>query len=345
MPAGKGVSEEGGGELAKQMVRDLQPGQEVRSVFLVTRKEVKKARTGAPYLSLELMDKSGRIEAKVWDGIGQLSNSFSEKDFILVVGRVESFRDTKQVVVSSLRKCREEDVDLEDFIRTSELDPSLLAREIREAAEEVKNPYLRELLGLFLEDGEFMRGFVAAPAAKNYHHPYRGGLLEHTAYTVRICRILCDLYPQLDRDLLLSAAILHDIGKIRELEWDVAVEYTDEGRFLGHLVVGDQMIRERIATIEGFPPDLSMRLRHAVLSHHGELEWGSPKRPKTLEALVLHHVDNLDAKINSFLEVILRSNGSESSWTDVKNLFRRPLYVPRSMYQEMEISVDEELGI
>lgn len=324
------------------MVCDLQPGQEVKSVFLVTRKEMKRARTGAPYLSLELTDRTGRIEAKVWEEAGCLGEKFSERDYVMITGRVESFRDQKQVVVSSLRRCREDEVDMTDFIRSLEGDASALEEEIKEVAEGVENPYLRELLRRFLEDEEFVRAFSTAPAAKNYHHPYVGGLLEHTAFTVRICKALCDLYPQLDRDLLLAAAILHDIGKTRELEMDVAVEYTDEGRFLGHLVMGDQMIREKTSEIRGFPADLSLRLRHAVLSHHGELEWGSPKRPKTLEALVLHHVDNLDAKINSFLEVIEKSNGSSSRWTDVRNLFRRPLYVPRPIESEMEILVEEE---
>lgn len=331
--------------MAKQMVSELRPGQEVDSVFLVTRKEVKKTKKGTPYISLELTDRSGRIEAKIWEEGVHLGDAFSVRDFVRVTGRVDSYHDIKQVVVSSLRKCQECEVDMGDFVRASEHDPSSLLEEIREAAHGVVEPHLRELLMCFLQDEDFLEEFSAAPAAKNYHHPYRGGLLEHTAHTVRICKILCDVYPCLDSDLLITAAILHDIGKVKELEMDIAVEYSDEGRFLGHLVLGDQMIREMMDAMGGFPAELSLKLRHAILSHHGELEWGSPKRPKTLEALVLHHVDNLDAKVNSFLEVIERNDGSDSKWTDMRNLFRRPLYVPKPMSQEMEIMAEGEAEI
>jgi len=211
------------------------------------------------------------------------------------------------------------------------------------AAEEVSDPHLRALLSAFLDDPDFMRRFTAAPAAKNYHHPYLGGLLEHTATTVRICRMLCELYPDVDRDLLVTAAALHDIGKIEELDYERAIDYTDAGRFLGHLLLSDEMIRDRLSGLPGFPADLAMRLRHAVLSHHGELEWGSPKRPKTLEAVVLHHVDNLDAKVNSFREIVSRAGESDSPWTDMRNLFKRPLYAPRPMSREMELDLEEEL--
>jgi len=329
--------------LSKQLIKDLEPGDEVRSAFVVTRKEVRKTRAGAPYLALELVDKSGRIEARMWDGVNRYKDAFSEKDYVAVSGRVEKYRDQLQVAVDSLRRCSDDEVDKADFLRVVETDRAALEGELRAAAEEVREPHLRALLLAFLNDASFMRRFTAAPAAKNYHHPYLGGLLEHTATTVRICRLLCDLYPDVDRDLLVSAATLHDIGKIEELDFERAIDYTDAGRFLGHLMLSDEMIRERMAGIPGFPPDLAMRLRHAVLSHHGELEWGSPKRPKTLEAVVLHHVDNLDAKINSFREIVSRAGDSDSPWTDMKNLFKRPLYAPRSMSQEMELNLEEEV--
>ncbi len=329
--------------MSKQLIKDLQPGEEVKSTFIVTRKEVRKTRTGAPYLAMELVDRSGRIEARMWDGVSRYKDAFAEKDYVAVSGRVDKYREQLQVVVNSLRRCSEEEVDAADFLRVVDTDRAALEGELRMAAEEVRDPHLRSLLLAFLDDQAFMRRFTTAPAAKNYHHPYLGGLLEHTASTVRICRMISDLYPDVDRDLLVAAATLHDIGKIEELDYERAIEYTDAGRFLGHLLLSDEMIRERIAALPGFPPDLAMRLRHAVLSHHGELEWGSPKRPKTLEAVVLHHVDNLDAKVNSFREVVSKAGASESPWTDMKNLFKRPLYAPRSMSQEMEIDLEEEL--
>ncbi|MBC7252787.1 MAG: HD domain-containing protein [Actinobacteria bacterium] len=329
--------------MSKQLVSELEPGEEVKSVFLVTRKELRRTKAGAPYLALELTDKSGKVEARVWDNALRYRDAFSERDYVAVSGRVERYRDQVQVVVSSLRRCAEEEVDVSDFLRVVGTDRAELEGELRQAADEIRNFHLKSLLLNFLNDPEFMRLFTRAPAAKNYHHPYLGGLLEHTANTVRICRMVCELYPEVDRDLLVAAAILHDIGKIHELEYDRAIDYTDAGRFLGHLLLSDQMIRERIAAMPGFPEDLAMRLRHAVLSHHGELEWGSPKRPKTLEAILLHHVDNLDAKVNSFREIAERAGEGDSPWTDMKNLFKRPLYVPRAMSQEMELDLEEEV--
>jgi 3'-5' exoribonuclease len=334
---------DGEDELSKQLIKDLEPGTEVKSTFIVARKDQRKTKAGAPYLALELTDKSGKVEARLWDQVGRYKDAFVEKDYVAVSGRVEKYREQKQVVIGSLRRCGEEEVDAGDFLRVVGTDRAELEGELRLALEEVRNVHLRGLLLGFLNDPEFISKFTSAPAAKNYHHPYLGGLLEHTATTVRICRMVCDLYPEIDRDLLVSAAALHDIGKVKELDYDRAIDFSDAGRFLGHLLLSDEMIRERIAAMPGFPEDLELRLRHAVLSHHGELEWGSPKRPKTLEAVVLHHVDNLDAKVNSFREIAERASDSESPWTDMRNLFKRPLYIPRSMSQEMELDLEEEI--
>jgi 3'-5' exoribonuclease len=330
-------------ELPKQLVKELEPGSEVKSTFIVARKELRKTKAGAAYLAVELVDKSGRVEARLWDQVNRYKDTFAERDYVAVSGRVEKYRDQKQVVITSLRRRDEEEVDASDFLRVVGTDRAELEGELRLAVEEVRNLHLRALLLAFLNDADFMKAFTSAPAAKNYHHPYLGGLLEHTASTVHICRIICDLYPEIDRDLLISAATLHDIGKIEELEYDRGIDFTDAGRFLGHLLLSDEMIREKIKSIPGFPRDLAMRLRHAVLSHHGELEWGSPKRPKTLEAIVLHHVDNLDAKVNSFREVAERAGDSDSPWTDMRNLFKRPLYIPRAISQEMELQLEEDV--
>lgn len=329
--------------MSKQLIGDLEPGDEVKSTFIVARKELRKTKAGAPYLALELADKSGKIQGRMWDQVNRYKDTFSERDYVTFSGRVETFRDQKQVIISSLRRCREDEVDAADFLRVVATDRAQLEGELRVALDEVRDRHLRGLLQGFLNDEEFMRAFTAAPAAKNYHHPYIGGLLEHTATTVRICRMICDLYPEIDRDLLITAAALHDIGKVKELDYDRAIDYTDAGRFLGHLLLSDEMIRERISRLPDFPADLALKLRHAVLSHHGELEWGSPKRPKTMEAVVLHHVDNLDAKVNSFREIAERAGGSESPWTDMRNLFKRPLYIPKAMSQEMELELEEEI--
>ena len=329
--------------MPKQLIKDLEPGAEVKSAFIVARKELRKTKAGAPYLALELADKSGRVDARVWEQANRYKDAFAEKDYVAVSGRAERYRDQLQVVVTALRRCGEEEIDVSDFLRVVGTDRSELEGELRLALEEVRNPHLKGLMRAFLDDPEFMQEFTTAPAAKNYHHPYLGGLLEHTATTVRICRWICELYPDIDQDLLITAAALHDIGKVRELDYDRAIDFTDAGRFLGHLLLSDEMIRERMAGMPDFPAELALRLRHAVLSHHGELEWGSPKRPKTLEAVVLHHVDNLDAKVNSFREIVERAGNGESSWTDMRNLFKRPLYAPKSMSQEMDLDLEEEI--
>jgi 3'-5' exoribonuclease len=328
--------------LPKQLIKDIKPGEEVRSVFFAQRKEIRKTRRGDPYISLELTDRSGSVEGKIWDEVARYKDSFAEKDFVAVSGRAGLYQDQLQLEIKTIRKCRDDEVDLDWFLRKSEADLVELEEYLRLRVSEMRNRHLRELLRGLMEDGAFMEKMRKAPAAKSYHHPYQGGLMEHTAAVVRVCERVCDLYPGVDRDLLTAAAILHDIGKVQELECERSISYSDEGRFLGHLVLGDEMVRERIAALPGFPPELAMRLRHAILSHHGELEWGSPKQPMTMEALILHHVDNLDAKVNSFLEVTERRLEPDGRWTDMRNLFKRPLYVPKALSQEMELPLEDE---
>ncbi len=336
-----GTRHEGGRELPKQLIKDIRPGEEVRSIFFTQRKELRKTRRGDLYISLELTDRSGSVEAKIWDQVAKYKDSFSEKEFVAINGRAGVYQDQLQLEVKTIRRCREEEVDLESFLRKSKADPVELEETLRLLVSELKEHNLRALLGLLLEDESFMERFRRAPAAKSYHHPYLGGLLEHTVSVALICDKVCILYPGIDRDLLICAAILHDVGKVKELEYGRAILYSDEGRFLGHLVLGDEMVRELVRNMPGFPEELEMRLRHAILSHHGELEWGSPKQPMTMEALLLHHVDNLDAKANSFMEVAERRLDGDGKWTDMRNLFKRPLYVPKAMEQEMELPLEE----
>jgi 3'-5' exoribonuclease len=327
--------------LPKQFIKDIRPGEEVKSVFFTQRKELRKTRRGDPYISLELADRSGSVEAKIWDQVAKYKDSFSEKEFVAVNGRAGIYQDQLQLEIKTIRRCREEEVDLEQFLRKARADLVELEETLRLLVSELKERNLRELLDRLLEDEGFMERFRRAPAAKSYHHPYLGGLLEHTVSVALVCDKVCNLYPGVDRELLISAAILHDVGKIKELEYGRAILYSDEGRFLGHLVLGDEMVRELIQDMPGFPPELEMRLRHAILSHHGELEWGSPKQPMTMEALILHHVDNLDAKANSFMEVAERRIEGDGRWTDMRNLFKRPLYVPKAIDQERDLPLEE----
>ncbi len=321
--------------MSKVLVKDLRFGDNVDDAFLATRKELRTTKRGDPFLSLELTDRTGSIEAKVWERVELFQDSFAEKDFVEVKGNVTRFRDKLQLEVQEIKPLAEEEVELADFVRCCQGDLAALERELREMAQSLSNPFLRELLLQVLGDEVLVAKFRRVPAAKYFHHAYIGGLLQHTMNVCRLADQVARLYPEVDRDLLLAAAALHDLGKVEELACGRTIDYTDEGNFLGHMLLADEILREAIAATPDFPRELELKLRHAILSHHGELEWGAPKRPKTVEALILHHLDNLDAKVNGFLEIVERGE-IESGWTDIKNLFRRPLYVPRPAASEGE---------
>ncbi len=329
--------------MSKKLIKDLKPGEEVKSIFFTQRKELRKTKAGDPYLALELSDRTGTLEAKIWDQVSKYKDRFSEKEFVVVTGRTGLYRDQLQLEIENIRRVREDEVDLGDFVRSTDADAIELEGALRLIASGIRNPHLAKLLESFLDDERFLDDLRRAPAAKNYHHPYLGGLLEHTVSVTSMCERVCELYPSVEKDLLITAAILHDVGKIKELDYQKSIDYSDEGRFLGHLVLGDEMVRERVRNMENFPAELEMRLRHAILSHHGELEWGSPKQPMTLEALILHHVDNMDAKINSFIEITEHRAESNGKWTDMRNLFRRPLYIPKAINQEIELPLEDSL--
>lgn len=325
-----------------QFIRDLKEGGTVETEFVVCRKEVRIARSGCAYLVLELGDRSGYVGARLFADARETAERLSEGDYVAVRGTVERYRGRRELIVRSLVTLEPDAVDAADFLRTSPRSTDELLGFLEFLVREVANPHLRRLLEAFVADELFMEKFRTAPAAKSYHHAYLGGLLEHTVSVATLCEHAAQQYPEVDKDLLVTAALLHDIGKIDELEYRSKIGYSDEGKFIGHLIMGERMITERVEAIPRFPRELALRLRHAVLSHHGELEWGSPKRPSTLEALILHHVDNLDAKVAGFGEIVRRYGGPDVKWTDLQNLFRRPLYVPRALADEERVA--EDLG-
>jgi 3'-5' exoribonuclease len=286
-------------------------------------KQVGTTRKGDPFIRLVLADKSGEIEGKVWDRAQVLAPLFHEGDILEIEGSAGSYRGQLQVTVSDLQTVQGE-VDPTLFLEEAERDPAEMMADLRELMKALENPSLRRLVDRFLSDRQFVVAFQKAPAAKNFHHNYVGGLLEHTLSVCRLAVWVADHYPQLDRDLLIVAAFLHDVGKTRELSVTPSIAYTDEGRLLGHLVLGSAMLDEKLKEIRGFPPDLALRLRHMILSHHGEYAFGSPKRPKFLEAFALHLIDDLDAKING-LGRFMEKDQQEGAWTDYNRLFERYL--------------------
>ncbi len=213
---------------------------------------------------------------------------------------------------------------------------------MRELVKSVKEPSCKRILRQVFGDKAFFSQFVSCPGSQSYHHAYLGGLLEHTVSVARLCRSVAETYPGVDADLLVTAALLHDIGKVDELTAEVSIEYTDAGRLLGHVVLGTTRIRTAVQRCPSVDADLAVRLQHAVLSHHGELEWGSPKKPSTLEALLLHHADNLDAKAAGFTSLLCGAGAADERWTDAANLFRRPLFAPRAAEDDRPSRAEED---
>ena len=299
----------------------------MRASFLATDTTVRKDSRGVPYLSLKLVDRTGSVDARMW---GKLPEEFLGEvpapAYVAVEGHTHEYRGTLQVKLERLRLLRPEDVSEEDFLPATEMDRRALAAELEDAGRQLENQHLRNLFEAMVSDEDFWKQFCEAPAAKTMHHARVGGLLEHSVNCLQIARHLADLYP-VDRDLIIFGAIFHDVGKVRELSWDKgAFAYTTEGRLLGHVVLGERLISSYISILPDFPEDLRLRLSHILISHQGETEYGSPERPKTLEALLVHLVDNLDARAAMYVETT--TNVSPGGWSHHENPLHRALYVP-----------------
>lgn len=301
-------------------VKDIKEDDIVDGLYLVKSKRLAQTKNGAPFLSLTLSDRTGDIETRVWEKADDLAAVFSEGDILNINGKAGIYRNQIQLTISSLSPSNEDDPAL--FLETSPRDISEMMGELKKIIRKIKDPDLRKLLNSFISDHDFTRKFKEAPAAKNFHHGYIGGLLEHTLSVCRLAINICELYPDLDKDLLIAAAFLHDIGKIREFTFERSIDYSNEGRLLGHLVLGVSMLEEKLEGLKNFPGETAVYLKHMILSHHGEYEFGSPKRPKFLEAIVLHHIDDLDAKMNGISRFISKDN-KDGIWTDFNRMFDR----------------------
>jgi 3'-5' exoribonuclease len=313
-------AERAGQCISHAWIKELKADVRVQGSYLAKEKKIGQTKKGDPFLSITLSDRTGDIEAKVWDNALQCSSLFKEGDILEVQGQTGSYKGQIQMTLSGLKVSEEEDPAL--FLETTPFDISEMVASLRALIKKIKDTHLRTLSERFLSDHVFLEQFKKAPAAKNFHHNYVGGLLEHT---LSVCRLAIDVmehYPNLDGDLLLSGAFLHDIGKIREFKYTASIDYTDEGRLLGHLVLGVAMIEEKMAAIKKFPEETALRLKHLILSHHGEYEFGSPKRPKFLEALALHTIDDLDAKMNGIARY-MEKDTKEGAWTDFNRMFER----------------------
>lgn len=316
--------------LKKIYVEDIRPEEPVVEFFLVRSKNRLTTRTGKPYLDLELQDRTGIVAAKMWDGVEKVDSAFNRGDIIKIKGSSHLYREQLQLKIDDLRlPASGENLPLEDFLPRTQRDVEEMAEKLVELIESVSEPNLAALLRQFWEDDDFRAGFVRAPGARNIHHAYLGGLLEHTLNVTMLAEQCAGLYPEMDRDLLVTMAILHDIGKIKELQAGAEIFYTREGMLVGHINLGLEMLNEKIARIPGFPDELATRCKHILLSHHGELEFGSPIVPKTPEAMVLHYLDNLDAKANIFIHAISKDRNESEEFTSFHQVMRRNIYKGR----------------
>ncbi len=311
------------GQTGHLWVKDLTEEGQVEGLYLVKEKKTGTTRRGDAYVSVTLADKTGEVEGRIWEKARELGSLFKEGDIIKIQGTVSSYRDQIQITISNLELWQGE-VDVQLFIESTPRDIPEMAASLMVIVKRIGEAKLRKLAERFLNDRDFMDKFKKAPAAKHFHHNYLGGLLEHTLSVCELAEQVKAHYPDLDGDLLVAGAFLHDIGKVRELQWDLHIDYTDEGRLLGHVVLGCMMLEEKLAHMKGFPQELALRLKHLILSHHGQFEFGSPKRPKFREAFALHLIDDLDAKMNG-LERFMQQDRKEGAWTEYNRLFERYL--------------------
>jgi 3'-5' exoribonuclease len=296
-------------------VNTLVANETVTTHFLVTNKEIRQKKTGEPYLSLLLADRTGEIEAKMWDNVAEVMSTFDRDDFVKVKGLAQVYQNRHQFTIHKIRRADDHEVQVVDYFPCSKRDPEEMWAELQGIIATLGNPHLRMLLEGIFADSKTVALYKRAPAAKSIHHACLGGLIEHVLSLCTLCRTVAVHYGGVDVDLMLTAAILHDIGKIEELSYDRSFSYTTAGQLVGHIVLGVQRVGETIRTLPDFPPKLKLLLEHVILSHHGELEYGSPKVPLFPEALLFHHLDNLDSKFEAMRVAVERDRHLETDFT------------------------------
>ncbi len=293
-------------------IEKFKDGDRISDIYLCKSKSIAMTKNGKEYGNVILQDKTGQMDSKIWDLASGGIEDFDAMDYVDVTGQVVTFNGSLQLKIDRVRIAREGEYMPSDYVPCSRFDINEMFEELMGYVKSVKNPYISQLLNkFFVEDQEFIRKFKNVSAAKTVHHGFAGGLLEHSLSVTRLCGNMADNYDFLNRDLLVACAMLHDAGKVKELSEFPKNDYTDEGNYIGHIVIGYEMIKEKIAQIEGFPAMLASQIGHCILSHHGELEYGSPKKPEIAEALALSMADNMDAKMETMREVLAAKNSEE----------------------------------
>ncbi len=295
------------------------------SSFVVVSKQVKPKKTGEPYLALTLGDRTGQLEAKMWDNVEDALDAFEQEDFIKIKGLLNRYKNRFQITIHKLRRLGDSEVDFADYLPKTTKDIGELWQTLAGFIATFQNPYLKALVEAFMSDPDIAEAYRSAPAAKSLHHAYIGGLLDHVVSLCRSCDLMCKNYPQVNRDLLLTGAFLHDIGKIHELTYNRSFSYTTRGQLLGHMIIELEMLQRKLAQVPGFPDELKILLEHLIISHHGQYEFGSPKLPMFPEALMLHYLDDLDSKMESMRAHFERELGSDGPWSGYNPSLGRPL--------------------
>ncbi len=323
------------------LVKDLTADQSIAGFFLVHEKEVRNTNAGKPYLRMELGDRSGSIEARMWDQFETLAKDVNRDDFIKVQARVEIYRNKPQLSLQQFRLAKPEEIDLADFLPHTPFNVEEMFKQLLADAESIKNPWLKKLVSTVLCDPQIAARYRRAPAAKVMHHAYLGGLLEHVVGLCGLSKQVAAHYPELDVDLLLTAAILHDVGKLDELCYERSVSYTTEGQLLGHIVMELETVNNAIESIEGFPDKLKTVVQHILISHHGQYEFGSPKLPMIREALVFHYMDDMDSKMAAVRAAMLIESGEED-WSAYSGALGRKFLRLEKFLAEAPVTVPKK---
>jgi 3'-5' exoribonuclease len=311
--------------MKSQFVNMLQDGDRVNDYFVAVRKDLRTKQDGGKFLGLVFRDRSGEIGGILWNAAADVARLFEVGDVVSVRGQVASYQNRLQVRVEQVLPLREGEFSMEDLVQSTG-DAAENVKRFREILDTVENPWIRQLLDAFWNEPGFEEKFTAAAAAKKWHHEFMGGLARHCYEMARLALTLCELFPDIDRDVLLAGVFVHDIGKFQEMTHELVVDYTNEGKLLGHLQIGCDMVQQKMAAIEGFPEKLRLQILHCILSHHGELQNGSPVTPRTLEAIALHHIDNLDAQTEAFTRIIRETKNRGQEWSDYLPLIDRVIW-------------------
>src|SRR6202453_3305693 len=297
----------------------------ITSNFIVASKQIKPKKTGEPYLALTLGDRSGQLEAKMWDNVEEVLNAFEQDDFLKIKGLVNKYKNRFQLTIHKLRKLGETEIDFSDYLPKTTKNIDELWQTLTDFVSSFQDVHLKALVRAFMADAEIAAAYRNAPAAKTLHHAYIGGLLDHVVSLCRSCDLVCRNYPHVNRDLLLTGVFLHDIGKIHELTYNRSFSYSTRGQLLGHMIIELEMLQAKLALMPDFPSELKILLEHLIISHHGEYEFGSPKLPMFPEALLVHYMDDLDSKMEAMRAHFEREADLESPWTSYNASLGRPL--------------------